>query len=268
MTASDVLVHSMDADLAEKHVVTACADGIIRIYSIEDTSMNLLSELPGHSSAVTKAIFINNGELIASADFSGKLIVWKLETNGFVKRAEAQVSSGPIYDISARFDGSTLKIFCGCDGGILKTIEYDNSFSMKEDSKEVHRYGISSVSSNMEYVITGGFDFAVGVHSKDGSEYLNHHQSSVNCVAVAPSNFMNKLLFATCSDEGKVFVISKEEGEFKKQIIELGQPVRSLDWSRSGFVLTVSYGTDGFKSFMADETGNFSEIQMEILKNE
>ena len=141
-------ISSMNTDLSEKFVVTACEDSIVRLFTIKDINMELLTELTGHTGVVTKAVFINQGELIASSDFSGKLIIWKLEGQSFVKRSEMVVSNGPIYDFAVRYVDNSFTVFCGYDNGMLKTVAFDSSFKTTITEQEIHRYGVISVSCN------------------------------------------------------------------------------------------------------------------------
>jgi len=259
-------IRSMDTDLAEKFVVTACEDSLVRLFTIKDRNMELLTELTGHTGVVTKAVFINQGELIASSDFSGKLIVWKLEGQLFVKRAELAVSSGPVYDIAVRYGDGVFTVFCGCDSGMLRTVVFDSSFKTTVTEQEVHRYGVISVSCNAYFVATGGLDCSATLISRDGTiEYLKHHTGAVNSVALAPSDDERHTILATCSEDGKLVFVFKEDEKIRVQEIELKEPCYSLDWSRTGFVLTVGYGKEGFGSYIQGENGEYEEVPMEKL---
>lgn len=262
MNAQEAVIYSMDADLSERHVITGCSDGIVRLYSVAGTKLEHLAELAGHTGAVTKAVYANQGEFIVSCDFSGKVIVWKLEGGVFSKRLEKQLVGGPIYDVAVRFEEAGLRVFCGCDGGFLRTLTIDPLFNCTEDSQEIHRYGISSVSCNAEHLVTSGFDFSVALHSRDGIEHFKIHQSAVNAVAVAPSNHINKLVFASCSEDGKLLVTEKRGDSFSHQEIDVGKPCFSLGWSRTGFSLIVGFGSDEFKCFVLGMSGRYEEVEM------
>lgn len=265
MTQSQGKIRSMNTDLSEKFVVAACEDSIVRLFTIKDITMELLTELTGHTGVVTKAVFINQGELIASCDFSGKLIIWKLEGKSFTKRSETVVSNGPIYDIAVRFlESSSFTVFCGCDNGLLKTVIFDSNFKTTISEKEVHRYGIISVSCNNFFVATGGLDCTTALISNDNNiEYFKHHQGAVNSVALAPTDDEKHTILATCSEDGNLAFVFKEDEENKTQIINIQEPCYSLDWDRTGIVLTVGYGNDGFKSYIQSENGEYEEVQME-----
>jgi protein transport protein SEC13 len=258
-------IRSMDTDLSEKYLITACSDSAIRLYSIVNKEMSLISELMGHSGPVSKAIFINQGEIIASSDFTGKLIIWKLEDSHFKKKVEKQVCVGPLYDITARYLESALSIFCACDKGILYTCTFDAQFNCTENSEEVHRYGISCISANADHVVTGGLDFSISLRSAEGSEYFNHHSSAITDVAIAPSNNFGKTVFASCAEDKKIVIIEKIDGQANKQVIELDEPCYNIEWSKSGLSFTVGYGSNKFKTFILGETGKYEEIEMQKL---
>lgn len=259
-------IRSMHTDLSEKFIVAACEDALVRLFTIKDKSMEFLTQLAGHTAVVTKALFINQGELIASSDFSGKLIVWKLEGQSFVKRVELSIHQGPVYDIAVRYENGTFTVFCGCDNGVLKSVVFDSNMKASVTEQEVHRYGIISVSSNEHFVATGGLDCSAALIGKDGKiEYFRHHSGAVNGVGLGGSDDEKHTILATCSEDGKLVFVFKEGEKERTQEIELGEPCHSLDWSRTGFVLTVGYGKEGFKSYIQGETGDYEEVSMEKL---
>jgi len=268
METSCSTIHSVDTDLSEKFVVAGCEDSILRLFTIKDLSLELLYELSGHSGTITKVLFINQGELIASSDFNGKLILWKLEGTVFVKKSETQVHSGPIYDISVRYSDKEVTVFCGCDGGLLKTVSFDSSLKTTITEQEIHKYGVISVSCNNEYIVTGGLDCVVCLLTKDGVEHLKHHQGAVNAVALSPGLPNNKddFMLATCSEDGKLFLIKKSNENVSNQEIDLGEPAYSLDWSRTGFTITVAYGKNKYKSFAVNGEDKFEEVSMEKVE--
>lgn len=267
MNSSDVVIHSLDSDLSEKHVVAGYSDGAIKLYNLNDNKLTSLVDLPGHSAPVTKAVFAGNGDIIVSADFSGKLIVWKLENGIFGSRVNMQVVAGPVYDVAPRKIGDCLTVFCGCDGGVFKTLTFDKDFNVSEESQDVHRFGISAVSCNDTAIVTGGFEYAVALHTAGKVERFKHHTATVTAVAVAPNNHLNKLVFASCSEDGTVVVTEQRDGEFVHQTINIGEPCYSLGWNRSGLVLTVGFGRDKLKSFILGISGEYEEIQMSEADN-
>lgn len=262
-------IRTMDTDLSEKFIVSACEDSIVRLFSVKNNNLELLAQLTGHSGIGTQALFIHQGEFIASSDYEGKLIIWKLENTGFVKKSEIQIAKGPIYDIATRYsENGSITVFCGCDNGKLKTVTFDSSFKSTIKEEDVHRYGIISVSCNNEYVITGGADYSVALIHNGEIEYFKHHLSAVNTVALAPISNDERVLFASASEDGTLVLIKKDSKDIKKQEITIGEPCYDLDWNRTGFVLTVGYGEGCFKSFIMGENDVFEEIPMEKIQKD
>lgn len=267
MNAQETKIYSMDADLSERHVIAGCSDGAVRLYSLAGTRLEHLADLAGHTAPVTRALYASQGELIVSSDFSGKVVVWKLEGGVFAKRLEKQLIAEPIYDIAVRLEDAGLKIFCGCHGGFLRTLTVDPHFGCTEDAQEVHRYGVSSVSCNAEHLVTSGFDFSVALHTKDSVEHFKIHQSAVNAVAIAPSNHVNKVVFASCDERGRLVISDRRDDTFRHQEIDVGKPCHSLSWSRTGFSLTVGFGADESKSFVLGLSGEYEEVEMRDADN-
>lgn len=259
-------IYSMDTDLSEKFVITACEDSLLRLFTIKDKNMELLAELTGHTGVVTKAVFINQGELIASGDFTGKLIIWKLEGSLFVKRVECAVTNGPIYDLAVRYSKTSFEVFCGCDNGILKTVEFDMNFKMIVTEKEMHRYAVVAVTCNGHFVATGGLDSTVALISAKGVEYLKHPMGAINAVALCPSDDDQNFILAAGSEDGQLVFFFKEGIEMRTQSIKLGQPCYSLDWSRTGLVLSAAYGKESITSYIQGENGDYVEVPMEEVQ--
>lgn len=255
-------IMNMDTDITEKFIVASCEDSLVRIFSIKEKEIKLITQLTGHSGVVTKALFINQGELIVSSDFNGKIIIWKLEGNQFVKKTEAKISEGPIYDMAVRHTADSFTLFCGCENGILKTVAFDSNMKYNVTEKEVHRYGIISVSCNTNYVATGGLDCSVGLISEE-IEYFKHHKEAVNGVALAPSSDKEHTILATCSEDGVLSFIFKDGKTTRTQEISIGEPCYSVRWNRTGLVLTLGYGKGNFKSYIQGENGEYEEVPME-----
>lgn len=266
MEAISSKIQTMDSDLSEKFIITACEDSLLRLFSVKNSNMELLSQLSGHSGIATQALFIHQGEFIASSDFEGKLIIWKLENSTFVKKAEVQVVKGPIYDIAVKYTDGLITVYCGCDNGKLNTVTFDTNFRSTISELEVHRYGVISVSCNNDYVLTGGIDCSVALVHNGEIEYFKHHQGAVNAVAMAPLVDNQRVIFASGSEDGNLVLIKKDSKNIKKQEIVLGAPCYSLDWNKTGFVLTAGYGEGEFKSFILGESDNFEEVKMEKLQ--
>lgn len=259
-------INSLDVDLSEKFLLAGCKDAILRIFSIKETEVDIFHEIPGHSASITKALFINNGEIIASADFKGKLILWKLEGKKYNKKVEIQVSDGPIYDICFRFINE-LEVFCGCENGILKGVLFDTSLGYKVTEQKILNHAVVSVSCNDLFLVGGSLDSSVSFVSRDSMEKLEYHQSPVLFVSISKITSEGKAVFATASKDRKVFVILKNKECIKKHEIQVDGQVNSLGWDNPGFVLTISYGDEKFRSFILNEMDELKEVELEMIEN-
>lgn len=72
------IINMMHSNPAQSHVIAACQDNHLRLYTADP--LTLLNTLEGHTASVTSALFTSN-TAIASSDISGELILWRLEGN-------------------------------------------------------------------------------------------------------------------------------------------------------------------------------------------
>lgn len=267
MEQLDYQIISIDTDLSEKYIACACSDNVVRICTFTNEKITPVATLTGHTDRVTKAVYINYGELLASSDFSGNLIIWKLEGSAYVQKVKISVVPGCLYDITARMvTNNSFEIYCACDTGVVKTLLFNSSLNHTMTTKEVHKYGATSISCNKDYVVSAGVDLTVALQGFGTVQYFKSHSATINSVAIAPANIVNKTIFASCSEDGMLIIYQGKNNEFKEQKIMLKDPVHSLSWNITGFVLTVGYGTEGFKSYIQGENGNeFVEVRMKAL---
>ncbi|AFN84115.1 protein transport Sec13-like protein [Encephalitozoon romaleae SJ-2008] len=265
-------IHSIETDFSQKRILTSCSDGMVRIFSKgtaespHDLALEL--ELNGNSGPATKAIFLNQGEFIASSYFNGKVIIWKYEGGRFNKKYEKQLLNGSVNDIAGRWDGDSFTLFCGCSDGNVRILTVDSSFSATESEVFCHRFGVSSVSAMENGFVSGGMDYSVAVW--EGNEEVarfRDHKGFVRNVAVCPTNSFKLLCIATCSEDGSVIIYTRKGSEYKSQKIILEEPCYSLSWSFSGFSLSVGYGSSKFKCFVPDSNGEFKEVKLKKVES-
>lgn len=246
-------IHSIETDFSQKRIVTACSDGLVRVFSRDAQELSMELELDAGAGPVTKAIFLNQGELIASSYFSGKVVVWKLEGGRFGKKLERQICSGSVNALAGRWNGASFTLFCACSDGNVRILEIDSAFGVAEDTVFCHRFGVSSVSATERGFATGGMDYSAAVwEEKTEVQRFRDHKAFVRDVAVCPANSFGIFCMASCSEDGTVAVYTKGENGFESQIIQIGEPCYSVCWSASGFSLSVGYGEAKFKCFVPD----------------
>lgn len=265
---SNECVNSMDIDLSEKYIVLAQKNSLVRLFSIKDLDLIPFADLSGHLGSVTKALFVNQGEIIASCDFSGKVILWKLEGSSYSKKLEIQVCDGPIYDMGVRYEVNQIQIFCGCDDGRLRTVAIDEKLKYTINEQTIHTFAITSVSVNDHYILLGGYYTIVTLIDKDGKiNELDHHTDQVTAVALSSVKIDNGCLFATCSRDGKLFIFFKNGENIKKQEFIINEKFNMISWGKTGYSLIVSYGDEKFKTFMLNENESFEEVPVEELES-
>jgi protein transport protein SEC13 len=263
------IIHSIETDISQKRVVTACSDGMVRVFSRKSTEdaldMAMDSELVADAGPATKAVFINTGEFIASSYFTGKLLLWKLEGSTYTKKYEKQLPNGSINSISSVFRGTSFDIYCACsDGNVgILTVSSSPSFNVVEDRVFCHRFGVSAVSGYDGGFVTGGMDYSVAIW-ENGEEVarFRDHKGFVRDVAVSPQGCFKLFCMATCSEDGTVMIYTKKGDRYESQRITVGEPCYTLAWSASGFTLSVGYGESKFKCYVPDGSGEFTEVTL------
>jgi WD40 repeat protein len=94
-------VLSMDFSRDDKKVVTACADGKLRIFSVGD--WKLLQTLEGHHGPVHRAEFSPDGKWIVSAGEDQTVRVWSAEDGTLLQTL--QEAEQPLLDVAFSPDG-------------------------------------------------------------------------------------------------------------------------------------------------------------------
>ncbi|KAF9764899.1 Protein transport protein SEC13 [Nosema granulosis] len=266
-------IHSIQSDIFEKRIVTASSDGVVRVFDnkAEAGSMPLLEincELQGSYGVCTKAVFIKDGELIASSYFSGKLALWKREAGTYTLAIVKDIFNGTIYDIDAVYKNEIIKIYCACSDGTLRIVDIAPGYTFSQEDVVAHRFGVTCVSSNSEYVVTGGLDNSVVLWREKKEEMrFRDHSGFVRDVKISRDNVFGLMSFASCSEDGIVNIYTKTQEEFKKQSIEIKEPVYSLSWSKTGFSLSVGFGSNGLKCFSPGSDGKFTEVDLTKCEN-
>lgn len=259
-------INSVSINSTEDLALTGSMDKKLRIFALENNNLRFLYELVGHQSEVTKAIFIGGTDMIASADFTGNLLLWVMDSKKHVLKQRIKVFEGAITSLAGQFNKDAT-VYCGCADGKIRAYKVtDTEYGATEMSS--NEYGVTCLSCNDEYLVSGGIDFRVNLYSNNKLlETCADHENRVNDVAVCPSNKFGVFCFASCSDDKSVIIYTKEKDGYKKQRIDIGEECYELSFSKTGFCLTVGYGKNNFKAFVPDENGNFKETEVEDIVN-
>lgn len=259
------IIHSMAADSSETRIITASSDRTVRLFRLNGEDLAREAEIRDLPGPVTKAIFLNKGELIGASCYTGELLIWKLEGTSYSRKFEKKLFDGSINAISHQWLESSFRVFCGCSDGNLRIVEFDTKFGTVETQVFCHRSGISSVSNNDRYLMTGSMDHTTAIFDIRSMKEVRRntdHSKVVRDVGVCSVGEFDIFCFASCSDDGTVVIYNKDGDEFKRQVIEIGQPVYSLAWSRTGYSLSIGCGDSCVKHFVPDISGLFKEVPL------
>lgn len=256
----------------ESMVVTCSVDKKLRLFSVNNSKLQFLSELLGHDCEIMSAIFVRD-DIIASSDCNGNLIIWNMTGHTFQQALKINVCTGSVNSVVS-LSKDKIKLACGCYDGKIRIYEINGqNYDMKELFGS--EFGVTSLSANYDFFVSGGFNFKMNLFKDDKLIHtFADHKKKINDVAISPSYEFKVFCFASGSDDKTVIIYQQDDGEkgeintqtkFKKQIIELPEPVYGLKFSKVGFCLTVSYGQNKYKSFMPNTDGIFQEAELEEI---
>ncbi|WUR02196.1 protein transport protein SEC13 [Vairimorpha necatrix] len=261
-------IQSIKKDIFEKRIVTTSIDGIIRIFENKSQPDNALDfslecEIKSDHGSCLKAVFMHNNEYIAASFSSGMLLILKKDfKNSYAIKYEHQVYTGVINDISSSYNNK-YNIHCACADGKIRTVSFQEGENLQVSEITAHRFGISTIDSNSNFIVSGGIDYSIAIWENEKEIVrFRDHSCYVREVCIAPDNIFSILCFASCGDDGKVFIYWKYKEEYLKQEIVLDGPVYSLIWSKSGFTLSIGYGSNKFKCYEPKKDGKFEEVEL------
>lgn len=253
MDTKEIIVFNIDTDYNEEKMLKATSEGI-ELYNINNEEIIMDTTLKSHTDPVVKAIFF--GKDIVSVDFGGKFIYWKFD--------------GSYSVLFEKNLGSTVNTMCGnevekiiligmADGRIKKLFLGEE---IEENEVFAHTCGISAMDCNKKYLVTGGMDNLVFIWDlnlrKIGEK--SYHDDFVRDVSICNIIF-DFFTFASCGNDGKLIIYDKDF-----QVIDLEEPCYSLDWTKSGYCLSVSYGENKYKAFVPGDDGKFVEAELTPLE--
>lgn len=257
-------VYSLDSDANETRVIAACSDRTVKMYKVDETVLEIINEYKEFPGPVTQAIFLGKGEMFCVSCYTGEIIIFKIEGINYSKKFEKKIFEGSINSISHNWNLNSFVIYCGCSDGNLRILNFDENFKFLEKIIFCNKFGITSVSTNTNYILTGGMDYEVVLLDLNGIELkrFKNHTGFIRQVGMASLSEFDILCFASCSEDGKLCIYFKDEEDYKNQIIDLKSPVYSVSWCKTGYSLSVSYGENSTKTFVPNQNGEFVEIEL------
>merc|ERR1712080_361975 len=266
----------IDTDCNENQMVTV-EKTTLRLFRILENTMNLEKEavFEDNDSIFTNVKFIDQ-ESFVTTDIQGKLVIYDIKFN---KKFE-KIFQVPIKSICVS-NSDNSKIYCGCSDGYLRILSINNSYNVEETEIFAHNFGISSLVSNNEYIITTGYDskanlYEIGKENKNMSdeEFFDsgvgenklkliktfEYEKPVLCVSISPSNIFNIVCFAVASGS-ELFIYRKLVQDFKNQIINFDEEIQTISFSSAAFAISVGF-KDKFKAFAPNEDDVYEEVEV------
>jgi WD40 repeat protein len=265
-------VYSVKSDRGGERVVTASEDGAVRLFKVERGRIDMRQELLHHKAAVFDAIFV--GEKIVSCSYDGEVVVWRQNGSQYTPHITKHLFQGSINCICSTEESEDIyKIFCGCSDGKIRVMAVKGDESSVEEHS-AHRFGITALATDKKCLMSGGMDCAVKMWDPESMEMtseIKDHGAAIRDCKFAEEAFGIKT-FATCGEDGNVFVYSKASGNeaeasigkqlFRRERIEIGEPCYKLSWSKAGYSLCVAYGMNRIRAFSPEGTGKWEEVSL------
>lgn len=275
------IVYNINTDRLGTRVVTSSEDRVVRLFRVAGGKCQLVQEMMHHKAAVFDAIFV--GESVVSCSYDGQVVIWRSEGGRYVPKTTKSLFQGSINCICCIEDDDGYRVFCGCSDGRLRVLKVSQRGEEVEDYY-THRYGITSVTSSRDYVISGGMDCVVKIWSPADMSLvheLKDHTEVVRDCKISQESF-GFLVFATCSEDGTVCIythkskpregggardLSGHEVEiggatFERHRLHVGEPCYKLSWSKSGYALCVGYGENKVRTYVPSEQGVWEEAPL------
>lgn len=249
------LVYNLESNLAGDMLATGADNGCIVLYRIENDIPRPVQEI-SHGTAAIFSIAFTEERLIAST-YDGNLLVWKLNQHEYSFEYSIAVFQGCINSIAIHKED----IVCGCSDGRIRIVSIAGGVAMECTA---HKHGITGISSFKDYIITAGADGAVKIWSDTDLSLLleiNEHVMPIRDCRVC-INEHGSFIFATCGEDGKVFIFSEKTDKPLEFIVDkhdIGYPCNKLSWSQTGYALAIGYEDNRIRLLAPCAPGKWEE---------
>lgn len=286
-TAHEDMIHDAQLDFYGKRLATCSSDRTVRIFEVQGGQHTLLKELRGHEGPVWQVAWAHPkfGNLIASASYDNKVIVWKETPAGWENVYEHKAHQGSVNTVAwAPHEYETLTLACGSsDGDITILTCQDGQWSYSTISG-AHTTGVTSVSwapaasagASMQEesvrgmtLVSGGCDNTVRIWAATSTAWekdtqLSGHTDWVRDVAWAPSIGLTTSTIASCGQDGKVLLWtqskSSEAWDGPVALPDFNTTVWRVSWSITGNVLAVSAADNKVTLWKQALDGNWQNV--------
>jgi len=281
-TAHDDMIHDAQFDYYGKYLATCSSDRTIKIFEVSENSKEqvLVSTLKGHDGPVWEIAWAHPkfGNLLASCSYDKRVLIWKETShNQWIILHEVQHESSVNAVAWAPAEYGLTLAAASSDGSVSIIWHKDERNWEKTTIKPAHNNGVNAVSwapamdppallsgqaaravsSPPRRIATGGCDNLIKIWRYDEQAGgkgdwvlevpLEGHGDWVRDVAWAPNIGRPIDILASCSQDGSVFIWSREDGNKPWEKCNLTQLKDNIawrvSWSVTGNILAVS-GSD------------------------
>eukprot|EP00731_Ephydatia_muelleri_P001706 Em0001g1706a len=291
-TQHEDMIHDAQLDYYGRKLATCSSDKTIKVFEIANNARTLIDTLVGHEGPVWQVAWAHPkfGSILASCSYDRKVIIWKEGTSGWVK----------LYEFGEHKSSVNCVQWAPHDWGLqLACVSSDESFSILSNSgdgpwkytkhENAHALGCNAVSwapavnpsslveantrhpvSNVKRIVTGGGDNLVKIWREENDNWiledkLEAHTDWVRDVAWAPSVGLPLSRIASCSQDGKVIVWTKDESSGQnwtpKVLKTFAEVVWRASWSVTGDILAVSGGDNKVTLWKEQKDGEWACVQ-------
>lgn len=298
-TNHEELIHDSQTNYYGDRLATCSSDNKIKIFELNGNQSKLSAELNGHDGPVWQLDWSHPQfeNLLASCSYDRKVIIWK-EINGtWEKIKEHKDHDSSVNSIQWAPREFGLMLACASGDGSISVLRHNEAedWEMFKISN-AHNLGVNAISwappissvstlykpnttstvlnhpKLVRRLVSGGCDNLVKIwkykeedHKWIEEAQLDGHSDWVRDVAWAPSIGLPKWYIATCSQDKKVIIWTKNDGpngtEWESKVLnEFSDIVWHVSWSIMGNMLAVSWGENKVGLWKEDMNGEFRPI--------
>lgn len=272
-TSHEDMIHDAQMDYFGKRLATCSSDRTVKIFEVSEDQQTLVATLTGHEGPVWQVAWAHPkyGSILASCSYDRKVIIWK-ETSGTWKQLyEFCEHKSSVNSIQWAPHEWGLLLACGSSDESISFISTSGDGTWKYSKiDKAHNLGCNAVTwapavnpgslveggpkapvTATKRLASGGGDHMVRVWREDTDswiceEKLEAHTDWVRDVAWAPSIGLPRSRLASCSQDCKVILWTKDEatgGSWTSQVLHtFNDVIWHVSWSITGDILAVSGG--------------------------
>ncbi|KAJ1628046.1 WD40-repeat-containing domain protein [Pavlovales sp. CCMP2436] len=267
--------HDAQLDYYGKKLATCSSDRTIRVYDVQEGTGERVqvAELKGHEGPVWQLAWAHPqfGTLLASCSYDRKVCVWKEQApNHWVRVYLYDGHDSSVNALAWAPAELGLVLACASADTTVSILTHQADDSWTASKIAAHQIGVNGVSWAPAYepsallssagaqpptsaqLVTGGCDNLVKVWQHDPNTQtwsleatLAEHTDWVRDVAWAPIASSPTAVIASCSQDGRVLIWSRDasSGQWTQTALpRFEQAVWRVSWSLTGGILAVSTG--------------------------